>query len=117
MIPVLLFDALIVDAAVETFWQRSPVRWTAVVIAVAYAVARMACWRRSPPRTALAISTVAFAGMVAFTAWQPGALDNGVRLLGLSTSTVLSLAVALGIGVGAVVLSTEARLPRAMRWR
>jgi len=53
--------------------------------------------------------------MLAVTAWLPGGLENGVRLLGLSTSTLLSLAVATGVAVAAVVLVRSARVPRGVR--
>ena len=62
----------------------------------------------------------AFVGLLALTAlaaiaWLPGAVDGGFRPLGVSISALLSLAVAVGVSLAAFVLSSSARLPRAVR--
>lgn len=115
VVSALLLSALIADAAVETFWRGSPVRWTVVAIAAAYMVASVLMWARSSRRTKLTASMLTVALILALPAWLPGGLDNGVRLLGLSTSTVLALASALGIAIGAVVIAAELRVPRVVR--
>jgi transglutaminase-like putative cysteine protease len=114
-VSALLVSALIVDAAIETFWHGSPVRWTVMAIAAAYVLTSALIWRHSTHRAKLTVSTLACALILAVSAWLPGGLDDGVRLLGLSTSTVLSLAAAIGIAIGGLVIAADSRLPRAAR--
>lgn len=111
---VLAFAA-VVESAVETLARGSPVRWWVVGIVTVYASATALCWRRTSWRTGTVASALVLPGMLAVTAWVPGGLENGVRLLGLSTSTLLSLAVASGVAVAAVVLVRSARVPRGVR--
>jgi hypothetical protein len=111
-----IISALIVDAAIETFWHGSPVRWTVIAIAATYVLTSALMWRCCSRSTKLTVSILAFALILAISAWVPEGLENGVRLLGLSTSAVLSLATVVGIAIGTIVIAAETRLPRAARW-
>ena len=113
IVAVLAYTAVL-ESAFETFAQGSPVRWWIVGIVVAYAGVTALSWRRASWRTRAATSSLVLIAMLAVTAWLPGGLENGLRLLGLSTSTLLSLAVASGVGAGAFVLVRSARIPRSV---
>lgn len=112
---VLLLSAVLVDTAVETFWHASPVRWSVVGIVLAYLVMAALVWRLSSRRVSPTLPLLAFALVLAISAWLPGGLDAGVRLLGMSTPTVLSLAAGVGIAIGATVVAAEPRVPRIVR--
>jgi hypothetical protein len=90
--------AVFLDAAVETFWAGSPVRWWVVGGAVLYLLATGATWRSTIGwRGRLAIAGVGLSVLVAVTAWGPGGLSDGVRLAGQSTPRVLAALAALGV--------------------
>src|SRR5262245_9227506 len=107
--------AVLLESAIETFVRGSPVRWWVAAIAALYTGIAVVCWRRTSWPARAASSSLVLIGMLALTAWLPGGLDNGVRLLGLSTSSLLSLAVATGVALGAFVLGRNARIPRTVR--
>jgi transglutaminase-like putative cysteine protease len=107
--------AVLLESAIETFVRGSSVRWWVVAIAALYTGIAVVCWRRTSWPARAASSLLVLLGILAVTAWLPGGLENGVRLLGFSTSTLLSLAVATGVAVGAFVLVRGARIPRGVR--
>src|SRR4030095_10325650 len=107
--------AVLLESAIETFVRGSPVRWWVAAIAALYAGITAACWRRTSWSAHAASSSLLLIGMLALTDWPPGGLADSARLLGLSTSTLLSVAVATGVTVGAFVLGRSARLPRGFR--
>jgi hypothetical protein len=114
IVAAVLAYAALLESAVETFARGSPVRWWVIGIVAVYTGATALFWRRTSWQARAAMSALALIGMLAVTAWLPGGLENGVRLLGLSTSTLLSLAAAAGVALGAFVLVRSAHLPRGV---
>ena len=58
---------------------------------------------------------VALMGAIAIAAWLPDGLTNGVRLLGFSTATVISLTAIAGLSLAGTIV-WRARSPRPARW-
>ena len=110
-----VLGALLLDAAVETWWSGSPVRWWIVAAAAIYAVATVLLWKRTTWQGKATIAAVVFLGAMAITAWLPGGLSTGMRLLGRGTSTLLSLFVAAAVTLSAVVVWRFRAVPRAVR--
>ena len=106
---------LLLDAAVETWWSGSPVRWWLVATVTTYGLATVLLWRRLTWHSKAAISAFVFLGIVAITAWLPGGLSMGMRLAGRGTSTLLSLFVAAAVTLAAVVVWRFRAVPRAVR--
>ena len=108
--------ALLVDAAIETVWAGSPVRWWAVGAAGLYLAAGVVMWRmRVSWQQQLGAIGLAVFGLLATAAWWPGGLTDGVRLLRQPTGTVLSSATLVALLVAAVVLLRESAIPLAAR--
>jgi hypothetical protein len=116
VISTALLFLLLADAALETFWSGSPVRWWVVGAVVVYAVASAFVWKRATWSAAGATSLLALMAIVALTAWLPGGLTNGVRVVGLSTATVLSLTCSAGIALATSVLVRQPWIRRQARW-
>lgn len=114
---------LLAEAAIETFVGRSPARWwVAVTVGVYLAGSAALWWRRHPlwsrldPATRAGFTFFVFLSLLAFTAWLPGGLTHGLRLLGLTTSTVLHLTTAVAVGCSGWILM-RARYPHpAIKW-
>jgi transglutaminase-like putative cysteine protease len=108
----------LIDAAVETFWAGSPIRWWVALAALCYAAAVLFAWRfprlRGSWNARATTSVIALFAVLAATAWLPGALDDGVHLAGQPTSVVLAALTALGLIIAAA-LAWRARLSYWMR--
>jgi hypothetical protein len=110
--------ALMIDAAVETVWSGTRFGWADAGAIAICLVAILACslgWlgsRLKPgaPRVA-SISVVALSVLVAVTAWLPGGTSDGLRLLGMSTSVLLSVVAAGATALAGVVLLRLQRVP------
>jgi hypothetical protein len=118
-----LFYLLLLDAAIETFARRSPVRWWVVVVTALYLGGTAELRRRRHPlllrlgwpRTARTSFFVLF-GLIMLTAWLPSGLQNGLGVLGLRTSTLLSFISAAAVTCSAVmVVRLNDRHP-AIKW-
>src|SRR5688572_26841102 len=103
--------ALLIDMAVETFQSGAPVRWWVAGVASTYLLlTALLLWRPAArerfgwSRRATAALFVLI-GLLALTAWLPGGLTNGVRMLRQPTSIVLSVVSALAVvGAGIVLI-------------
>ncbi|MGH7635770.1 MAG: hypothetical protein ACRENC_18735, partial [Gemmatimonadaceae bacterium] len=106
---------LLIDAAVETWWSGSPVRWWMVAAVAIYAVATALLWRRITWRNNAAISAFVFLGLVTATTWLPGGLSVGVRIGGRQTATLLSVLSAAAVALAGAVVWRFRAVPRAVR--
>jgi hypothetical protein len=109
----------VIDAAVETFRSGSPVRWWVVGVVAAYLALNVGLWRyRRSAWQRIGWSALASAsfflllGLLAFTVWLPGGLTDGIRVVGQSTSRVLSLITAVVIMLAGISLVRLSWLPR-----
>jgi tetratricopeptide (TPR) repeat protein len=119
ILAIALYIALI-DAVVETFLSGSPVRWwVAGIVAGYFAVGvgvwlyRRSAWQSMGWSARASASFFLLLGLLAFTAWLPDGLIDGIQMVGQSTSTVLSLfttVLILLVGISLV------RLPWLPRW-
>src|SRR3989442_4625863 len=119
----LLLCLLVADAAIETFARRSPVRWWVVVVTALYLGGTAELWRRRHPilqqsgwAPPAGISFFVLFGLIMLTAWLPSGLHNGLGLLGLRTSTLLSLISAAAVAWSAVVAVRPDYRHPAMKW-
>lgn len=119
---VLLY-LLLLDAAFETFWNKSPVKWWVATVVVLYLGGSLAVWWREHPLwqryTWAAKATASFfvlIGLLAFTVWMPGGLTQGLTLLGLSTPTLLSLVTIAAIAFSAIILFQLKYPHPAIKW-
>jgi hypothetical protein len=119
----ILLYLLLIDAAVETFWSGAAVRWWVLGTVVLYFGVTAAAWRAWPrdwPRLGWSGRATATAfvllGLLALTARTRGGSGDGLRLLGLTTSTVLSLAVAGGIVSSCIAVARLRSLPSWAGW-
>jgi len=110
LVAVLVLIAL-ADAAIETFWSGSPIRWWVAGPIVPFVALNVWLWR---PGGALvrrfgagAAAATAISGallLLAAAAWLPGGQTDGVRMALQPTSTVLTAAIALAVLLAAYVL-------------
>jgi len=111
----LVLWALLADAAVETFLSGAPVRWWVAGVVAAYLGLTAAVWRSSGDRFGWPVRATAsffvLLGLLAFTAWLPEGLIDGVRMLRQPTSTVLSAVSALAVVAAGLVLVRARVLP------
>lgn len=114
---------LLIDAAIETFVSGSPVRWWVAGVVAAYFALSFGLWRyrRSAwEHMSWAIrATESFfllLALLAFTAWLPGGLTDGIRLLGQPTSRVLSLLTAVVIALAGVSLARRSWPKPWVKW-
>jgi transglutaminase-like putative cysteine protease len=105
-------DVLILESVIETLVRGSSVRWPVAGIGITYLAASAASSHRGWSHNRTIASFIVLSLMLAVTAWLPGGLVDGMRLLGLSTSTLLSLAAASGIAVSGITLMRDRCLPR-----
>ena len=97
IVSVLLY-ALLLDAAIETFMSGAPVRWIVLLTITAYLGISALAWRLNHPLwqrigwpgRAL-ISFFVLLGLLVATAWRPEGLNLSMVLMGMFTSTLLSL--------------------------
>src|ERR1700686_1295248 len=78
---------VVIDAAVETFLSGSPVRWWVVGVVATYLALSVGLWRYRRPlwqrmgwSASASASFFLLLGLLAFTAWLPGGLRDGVRV-------------------------------------
>jgi hypothetical protein len=112
---VLLYVGL-VDAAVETFRSAPPVRWWVIAAVATYFLGTACLWRRTAWKAKAIASLLAFTAILAATAWRPGGVSEGVRALGLPTSTLLCLTAAGGVSLAGCVLWRVPAMPSLARW-
>lgn len=113
-----LFYALLVDVAVETFLSGSPVRWWVAATVAAFLVLTVGLWRlggslRSRFGWPARASTSFFLllGLLAATAWMSEGLTRGVVVLRQPTSVVLSAATGIAVAFAGLVLIRVRALP------
>ena len=106
-----LLNVVMLEAAIETYWRGSPVRWVVLAIALAYGVGIAVAWQRFTWRQRAIAAALALGSSLAVTIWLHGGLVNGMSVAGASTSTLLSLIVGCAIAWAAVVLVRTSRLP------
>lgn len=119
----LLAHVMLLEAAVETFWSGSPLRWWLAPALVVFAVLSAWLWRpgggllaRFGPATAAATPALAFLALLAITAWLPGGQESGLRLFLQPTTRLLTAALALAVLLaGVVLLRGVAALPPSPR--
>lgn len=113
-----LFSLLLIDAAVETFLSGAPVRWWVAGVTSTYLAVVLLFWRSSvrlrdriswPARRNA--SFVTLVGLFALTAYLPGGLTEGVRILGQPTSTVLALISGLAVAGAGLAIIRAGLLP------
>lgn len=114
---------LLLNATVETFVSGAPVRWIVVLTITVYLCISALAWRLNHPLwqrigwpgRAL-ISFFVLLGLLAATAWRPEGLIRGMALLGMSTSTLLSLVTAAAVVFSGLVLMRLKYPHPAIRW-
>lgn len=101
----------LLDAAVETFWNGSPLRWSVVPVTLAFLALSLWMWRpggkllrRFGPGGAATTSVGGLLALLAATAWLPGGQVDGVRLLLQQTPTVLTLASLMAVLLATLVI-------------
>lgn len=111
-----LLYLLLIDTAVETFLSKSPVKWWVAGIVAAYFGASVWLWRKLEWAAKATASFFVLVGLLAFTVWLPGGLTQGLTLLGLSTSALLSLVTAVAVAFSGLILF-QLRYPHpAIKW-
>ncbi len=115
-IAALALYALLIDAAVETYRSASQVRlYVAIPVAlyVSFTVwlLRQHSSNRPGAVASLWLSSFLFLAILAVTASMPGGLDNGLRVAGLPTATVMSLTTGAVIALALVSLTVSSPLP------
>jgi hypothetical protein len=101
----------LLDAAVETVFAGSPVRWSIALPAIAFFALSIFLWRpggpllrRRGPAGAAAWSVGGLLLLLVASAWLPGGQADGVRLLLQRTPTLLMAVTAAAVTLAAVVL-------------
>ncbi|HTX70232.1 MAG TPA: hypothetical protein VMH50_13960 [Thermoleophilia bacterium] len=102
---------LLLDAAVETFWSGSPLRWRIAPAVVAFVALSVWLWRpggilarRGGWAMAAATSVSGLLLLFVATAWLPGGQSDGVRMLAQPTPVLLAFVTALAVALAAFVL-------------
>jgi len=123
LLAALLTHLLLLDAAVETFWGGSPLRWWISPGLLAFMALSVWLWRpgggwlrRHGPATSAMTPLFGLLAALAVTAWLPGGQAKGIRLMSQTTSTVLTLA-AIPLVVLATFVILEAMALVPSRWR
>jgi hypothetical protein len=108
LVAVLVLIAL-ADAAIETFWSGSPLRWWIALATLAFVASSLWVWRpgggpvrRFGPGAAAATSCGGLLALLAITAWLPGGQVDGVKLFLLPTGRILTAVVALAVAGAAI---------------
>jgi hypothetical protein len=119
----LLLYVLLADLATETFWSGAPVRWWVLGVVTADLAGLLAAWRLAPmvwkrmtPAVRATSSAGVFVGLLAATAWLPGGLDNGMRLVGQPTTTLLAAVSAMAVALSGLSLLRQRMLPPWLRY-
>jgi hypothetical protein len=114
-----LFYLMLADASMETFLSGSAVRWWVAGSVLLYFGIVIALWRALPSRwqslewpTRATFSFMLLLGLLALTAWLPGGLRDGMRLVGQPTSRVFSLLTIAAIVLAAISVLRLSWLPR-----
>ena len=102
---------MLVDAAVESFVSRSPLRWTICGAVAAYVALSVLLWRKLDWTTKASVSFFVLFSLMAFAAWRPEGSDSPLTLLRQPTSTLLSAATILGILLSGWILARVKFLP------
>lgn len=119
----ILLYVVLVDAAIETVLGGSPVRWWVLLVVLAYLVASIAIWRLRPSlwirlgwgRRAI-VSFFILLGLLVLTAWLPGGIPDGLRLLGQPSSRLLAAITATAVALSGLTL-LRARYPHPIvKW-
>jgi hypothetical protein len=100
---------LLVDVTIETFWFGATVRWWVLGIVTVFLAGLLVAWRAAPivwtrmtPAVLATSGACVLFGLIAATAWLPGGLANGMRLVGQPTSVVLTLLTACAVVLAGV---------------
>ncbi|MGD0791289.1 MAG: hypothetical protein ABR920_05920 [Terriglobales bacterium] len=80
VLAVLLYLVLI-DAAVETFISRSPLRWIIGATVAGYLALCALLWRRLSWVTKASVSLFVLFGLMVVAAWRPEGSDSAITLL------------------------------------
>lgn len=114
---------LLLDAAFETFWSGSSVWWWVAIVVAAYLGGSAALWWQSHPlwhrlewATKASLSFFVLLGLLAFTVWLPGGLTYGLKVFGLSTSTLLVVVTAVAIAFSGMILMRPSYPHPAIKW-
>jgi zinc-ribbon domain len=120
-IAVLLYLA-VADAAVETFISCSPVRSWVPGVGAAYlalnllvALRAKSVWNRFSWSEKSAATCLLLLGVMALTAWRPGGLSDGIRMLGQPTPVVFAAISGAAVAYAGYRLATLSVMPRAGR--
>lgn len=120
---MLLSTVLLVDAAMETLLSGSPVRWwVAGPIGIFFGGSAVLwwlspdAWYRIPWRTKAAAPFLLLLGVLAGTIWLPGGLEDGMVLLGRSTSDVLCVIAAAAVTLSGLPLARLEAFRPVGRW-
>jgi hypothetical protein len=106
---------LLLDAAAETWFAASPIRWTAAAIVVAYFALSVLVRRRLAPGTRAALSLCALLVLLSFSAWQPDGAGVGIVMLRQTPGTVLAAMTMVAVLNAGWTLVRAAFLPVAVR--
>ncbi len=108
--------ALLADATFETMRSGSRAGWWVLAtLALYFAVSGLTWRRRFGWDVRLTIALACVLGPVAATAWLPGGLTSGVRLLGQATAVVLSGATVAALLIAVAVWGRATALPLPAR--
>lgn len=118
-----LLNLLLADVAIETFIGGSPLRWWATLVAATYLgaggalwLSRHPLWLRTGSEAKATLSFFVLFGLLTLTAWLPGGLTNGLKLLTLSTSTLLAVVTGAGVVYSGLALMPPSRPHPAIKW-
>ena len=107
----ILAQLALADAAIETFWGGSPIRWWVTPPALGFVALSVWMWRpggwaarRWGWSGAAPWSIGSLLVLLTVTAWLPEGQVNGVRMASQPASTVLTAAIALAVLLAAYVL-------------
>ena len=110
----ILAQLTLVDAAVETFWSGSPIRWWIVLPTLAFV--GLNAWLLLRPggrHDSVRVAAWSCAGLfmlLVASAWLPGGNTDGVRVFLQSTSTLLTVVTAGAVVLAVVVLLRDLAL-------
>ena len=114
---------VLVSAAIETVRSQAPARWWVLASVGAYLSGLVAMWRAAPgvwkratPAVLATTGSGVFLALLAVTAWLPGGSVAGLRVFGLSTSTLLAGVSAVAVGFAGVSLLRLRLLPPWARY-
>lgn len=111
---LVLVGLALLDAAVETFLSRAPVRLALVVAVPVFLALLGIAWRRTQWTTKALGSLLFLLALFVTTAWLPGGLDHGVVIVRQPTSSVLEAISGLAV-LTAGVSFLRLRIPLWLR--